>query len=234
MTAQLSPAEIAALDGGALRIVPISANLLPAEVVEGRRGRRVRRVVLAALIGMLVLMGGWYASARYQTSQARQELQDAQAASARLESQQKQYEEVVGVQAQAAEISKQLAGLMALDLRWSAVVNAVRNAAPTGVTLHGLSAATETSGGNNASSSDTALPDNGEKKIGELTITGEGTSKAGVAAYVDALARINGVVDPLLSSAVEQKKTVQFTVKMDLTSKVLGGRFTTKTGSGGN
>jgi Fimbrial assembly protein (PilN) len=233
MTTQLTPPDLAALDSGALRIMPIAADLLPAEVVEGRRGRRVRRIVLAALLGVLVLLGGWYGSARYQTSQARQELADAQEASARLQSQQKNYQEVVSVQEQSAEISRQLAGLMALDLRWSTVVNAVQRAAPTGVTLHGLSAATETPGAGNATA-DNSLPDTGAKKIGELTITGEGTSKSGVAAYVDALARINGIVDPLLSSAVEQKRTVQFTVKMDLTSAVLGGRFTTKPGSGGN
>jgi Tfp pilus assembly protein PilN len=235
MTTALTPAEIAALDGGALRVVPISANLLPTEVVEGRRSRRVRRVVVAALIGVLVLMGTWYGSARYQTSQAKQQLKEAQDTSARVESQQKKYQEVVSVQEQSAQISKQLADLMALDLRWSTVVNAVQNAAPTGVKLHGLSAATSNSGANGGSAaSDSALPQSGDKKIGDLTITGEGASKAGVAAYVDALARIDGVVDPLLSSAVEQRKTVQFTVQMGLTSKVLGGRFTTKTGSGGN
>jgi Fimbrial assembly protein (PilN) len=234
MTTALTPAEIAALDGGALRIVPIMADLLPAEVVERRRHRQVRRVVLAALIGVLVLLGAWYASARYQTAQARQQLTEAQDTAARVQSQQAQYQGVVSVQEQSTEISKQLAGLMALDLRWSTVVDAVQQAAPTGVKLHGLSAATTASGATGGSTSDTELPGSGEKKIGELTISGEGSSKALVAEYVDRLAKIHGVLDPLLSSAVEQKEGVQFTMKMDLTTAVLGGRFTTRTGSGGN
>ena len=61
----------------ARRPVPIAADLLPAEVVEHRRGRAARKVVLTGLAGLLVLSGAWYGGSLYQTSTARESLASA-------------------------------------------------------------------------------------------------------------------------------------------------------------
>jgi Fimbrial assembly protein (PilN) len=226
MTTALSTVSTVAADP--VRIPAIAADLLPAEVVARRRGRKVRRIVLTALLGVVVLLAGWYVTARRQTTEARAGLADAEASGLRVEEQKKAYQQVVGVQAESAQVSKQLTELMALDLRWSTLVVAVQAAAPDGVTLHGMSGATNTPGAA-ASGSDAQL--SGGQPIGTLTLTGSGTSKAAVAGYVDALGKVAGVANPLLSSAVEQKSGVDFTVRMDLTKALLGGRYSK---AGGN
>jgi hypothetical protein len=230
MTTALSVAESGAMArAGALRIPLIIADLMPLEVVEARRGRRVRWIVLAALVVVAGLLGGWYGVEHRWTGVARTGLTEAEDSARALESQKTSYQAVVGVQGQSAQITKQLAGLMARDMQWSTVVRAVQAAVPVGITLHGLSSSTDVSGTGAATGSAGAPT---TSSIGELTVVGSGTSKAAVAAYVDALNRVAGVADPLLASANEQKGVVDFTVHMKLTSAALGGRYSS--GSGGN
>ena len=239
MTTTLLPPRPPSPTERAPRMLSIAANLLPAEIVESRRGRKVRRAVLSALIVFAFLLSAWYGHARYQTSIARSDLTAAETDSEHVLRQQRDFAEVTSTQAGSKAIRTQLAALLADDLRWSSVLSAVRQQAPNGVAVTGVSGAlAEKSGvaGGNGSTAAQLPNTSGQKPIGTLTVTGLATSKAVVATYADALAKIPGLGNPLLGSVNLEDGALRFTVRLEITSSALGGRYTSTgdNGSGGH
>jgi hypothetical protein len=83
--------------------------------------------------------------------------------------------------------------------------------------------------GSAETSSSTGLPDtSGEKIIGTLTVTGTAPDKAAIAEYVDALATAAGLGNPIVGDTNLQDGQQRFTLRLDLTSAALGGRFTSE------
>lgn len=239
-TTSTQPATLAeVVSDRTLRLLPIAADLLPPEIVDARRARKVRRLVLTGLLLFTLLIGAWYAAVRYQTATARESLAIAQSDAQRVLHQQRAFGEVVEVRAESREITTQLAELLATDLRWSRLVGAVQRAAPSGVALTGLSG-TVTAGAEAARPSASAaagqLPNTtGEQPVGTLTVSGTAGSKAAVAAYVDALAKIAGLGNPLVGGVTLEDGVLEFTVQLDITEGALGGRHASGgAGSGGN
>ena len=215
----------------ALRIPAVAANLLPVEIVEARRSRKIRRFVTSGLVAVVVLLAGWFVFAAYQTSVARDDLANAQAEAEVLVRQQHGYADVVNTQAQSHAIEGQLSALFAGDLDWATVVGEVQGAAPGGVTVSGVSGLTGADKATGATApggtSDTPVDPN---PVGSITITGTGPSKAAVAAYVDALSAVPGLANAYLTTATEQGKTVQFTIRVEIVRAALGSRFAPKSG----
>ncbi|HVQ89814.1 MAG TPA: hypothetical protein VMU51_02150 [Mycobacteriales bacterium] len=235
-TLTVAPPDAAVVAARMLRIPMIAADLLPLEVVESRRDRRVRGVVLVALASFVAVLVAWYALSAYQTSQARAALATAQQSGDAMLRQQRVYSEVVKVQAESAVITVQLASLLANDLQWSRLLDKVVASRPVGVTLTGVTGAL-TPTVQAAGSAAIVLPDTtGERQVGTLTISGSAPDTVTVAAYVDALGKVKGLGNPLLGGVTSQsgKLTLQFTVQLDITSGALGGRYQATSGSGGN
>jgi Tfp pilus assembly protein PilN len=223
MTTPMTTQEpTAASAGDVLAVLPITANLLPDEVVDARQGRRARRLVLASLAALALVLGGLYAAAAVETAMVRQELGDAEGRARDLTAQQQRYAEVVQVQRESGAIESQLATLMADDLRWSAVLSSLRAAAPAGVQLTNLSAGL--SAPEAAPAAGAQLPSSA-KPIGSVDITGSAGSKPQIAAYVDALAKTRNLADPYLSNVTEDAGELQFTLRVSITESALGGRF---------
>ncbi len=234
MATTLKPPMPAASAGRAPRVPPTAANLLPVEIIESRRLRKVRRIVLSALVAFALLLGAWFGQARYQTSEARQSLSVAQSDVQRLTRQQQAFATVVAVQAESQAIRKQLAVLLANDLRWARLFSSLRKAAPADVRITAAYGSLASGATGAASGGGAAVPQlpgaSGEKLIGTFTVTGSGATKPAVAAYVDALETVPGLANPLLGDANEQDGAVQFTVQLDITNAALGGRYTPKSG----
>ncbi len=239
MATTLLPPGSAPSTEQALRTPLIAANLLPVEIVDSRRARKVRRRVLFALVVFAVLLGGWYGVARYQTATARTGLTAIEDDARRVLRQQRDLAEVTSTQTESKAIRAQLGVLLADDLRWSSLLSAVARRAPSGVAVTGVSGAlaekTGVAGGGGSTAA--RLPNtSGHKAIGTLTVTGRATSKSVVAGYADTLATIPGLGNPLIGSANVEDGALRFTVRLDVTSVALGGRYTS-TGdkaSGGN
>jgi len=245
MTTDLMPAEPAtpkAATEPARRILSITTNLLPVEIVDARRQRKVRRIVLAVLIIFVIWLGAWYGQARYQVSAARASLSAAENDLQRLQRQQNAYADVVATQAESQAINSQLASLFAGDLQWSRLFSALQEAAPAGVQVTGVFAeykpvavgpagAAGAKAAGNPSAAARAAGTPGQKPIGALTVTGSGSSKPIVAAYVDALAKVPGLANPLLSDLALLNGVLAFTVRFDITESALGGRYTSKSSS---
>jgi Tfp pilus assembly protein PilN len=218
-----------------LRIPTIAANLLPLEIVEARRSRKVHRAVLAALAVFVLGLAGWYVFAAYQTSVARDDLANAQTEAQVLVREQHGYAEVVTTQAQSQAIRGELTALFAGDVNWAGVLDRVRAAAPRGVSVTTLTGAVE--GPAVPGTTPTAVPTDPDQ-VGTLTITGSGPDKASVAAYVDLLAAVPGVANPYLTSATEAKNPtspenkVQYSIKVEIVRAALNTRFAPKSGKG--
>jgi Tfp pilus assembly protein PilN len=230
MTAALTSPEQVAADRP-LRMVRVSANLLPVEILDSRRERKVRRVVLAALAGCLVLMSAWYALARYQTADAQDTLSGVRDQVTSLQNQQHKYAGVVATQAEAQAIGKQLNDLFAGDIQWAALLSSIRAAVPTGVGLTGLSGALNDPKAAAAGGGVTSLPNMAASKpIGSVTIAGIATSKAVVATFMDALAKVANIGNPYVNGVTLQDTTYQFTMKVDVLATAVSGRYTKSTG----
>ncbi|GII04162.1 hypothetical protein Pta02_61700 [Planobispora takensis] len=191
-----------------------------------RRGRRVRAIVLSALSVFVLALAGWYVFAGYQTAAKEEELVSAEAEVQRLTHDQNEFSELVTTQSEAETINGQLSALLATDTQWADLLSATRKAAPDGVAVTGITGKVDDPAAGETTASEDALPNtSGKELVGELTITGTGEDKKTVAAYVDALGKVTGLGNPLLTDAHEMDPGVDFTVHVDITGSALGGRF---------
>ncbi len=208
-----------------LRILPISTNLLPEEISERRRVRTIKRAVLSAVAGFMVLLAAWYGVAQVQTATARDDLATAEADIQRLTQQQRTYDDLVKTQDESKRIKAQLKDALARDLTYSAMLTSIRTVAPAGVVVTNIAGALTPVAGNAA-----PAPASPTQTIGTMTVTGVGQSKAQVAAYSDALATVRGVANPLLAAVAQDVNGFRFTIQVEITGSALGGRFTKKAG----
>jgi hypothetical protein len=206
------------------RIPAVAVNLLPVEVIEARRTRRIQRTVLVLLVVFVVLLAGWYGFARVQTELARAELADAKANTERLTKQQDAFADLQQVQRDSGAIERQLAQLMSSDMTWPSLLQGLRQAAPSGLVLTGITVTLEASRTVGPAAANSANP-----TVAFVTVTGLGTSKPQIAGYVDTLAKLTGVANPFITSVAAGEKGLDFSVKLDVTSALLGGRFTPST-----
>jgi Tfp pilus assembly protein PilN len=214
-------------------MLTIAANLLPPEIVESRRGRTVRRIVVSALALFTVLLGAWYGAASYQTSLARDDLSNTRSDVDRLSRQQRSFAELIKTQNESRAIGTQLSSLLATDLQWAQLLSSLRQAAPQGVQLTSVSGGLASATGGGAATSQ--LPNtSGQKLIGTLTVNGSAPSKAAVADYLDALAKVQGLGNPLLEKVDEEGKPVSFIMRVDITGAALGGRYPSPNGRSPN
>jgi Tfp pilus assembly protein PilN len=215
------------------RMLAIAVNLLPPEIVESRQGRRVRRVVLSALAAFTVLLGVWYGLASYQTSSARDEVSGAQGDVERLARLQKPFASLISAQNESRAIGAQLSSLLAGDLQWAHLLSSLREAAPEGVRITTVAGGLSSPDGGSGAAVSRLPNTSGQKVIGTLTVTGSAPSKAAVAEYLDALAKVPGFANPLLDTVTAPEKTADFSLRLDITNSALGGRYPTTNESKG-
>jgi Tfp pilus assembly protein PilN len=209
---------------GERRIPAVSANLLPVEIVEQRRGRRARRVALGSLIVIAILTAAWYGQARFETSVAQESLRFTEDDTQRVVRQQRDFADLVATRAETQAIESRLSGLLASDLQWSRLLFSIRLQAPRGVRVTGVVGSLS----DDNASTEAAAARTAGAVIGKLTVTGVGSSQGVVATYVDRLGGISGLGNPLLNSATVVDNQVLFSVLLDINTSALGGRFTSE------
>jgi hypothetical protein len=213
------------------RILTISADLLPEEVVLGRRSRRSRSWMAVAVLVVLVALGGWYGRAAHNVTSREDELSAATRTATDLQKSQSSHQKVVIVQNQTTTITKQLGQLMADDLPWATLLNRLRGTgSDSGVTVTGITAALAQD--KTAGAVSDSLPSTSKAKaIGSVTITGSAPDKPTVARFVQNLGGVTGVANPYLTSATQaDDRTWSFNITVDFTSANLCGRFTSNCG----
>lgn len=213
-------------------LIDVFANLLPDEIVAGRRLAELKRRLLlgvAALLAVLILVYGF---SWLQTHQARSTLSSANRHAASMQRQLLTFDPLITAQSASAGIQQTLRTLMTEDLQWKDMLAKVRGAAAgsvavqtvaatlTGVGVQGVAPA-PIAGGLPVLNTTSALP------VGTLTITGTAADKNSIAAFVDKLGKVSGLAAALPANVTGTAGKLTYSVDVLITTEALGGRFTT-------
>jgi hypothetical protein len=209
------------------RFVGIHANLMPEEVLAGRRLHALKRKLALGLVSLVALLLAGYGLSWVQTESSQSDLHNEQGRAGTLAKTMQTYQPLMAAQAKATGIVSTLSTIMAGDLQWQGLIGSLAKVAPSGTQLTAFSAsvgpATTTTGIG-------VLNQTGEAAVGQLTLTGTATDKNAVAAFVDKLTTVPGIASPFVTSVTGAKGSLTFSISALITSKALGGRFTATTG----
>lgn len=221
----------------------IVANLLPPELIDARRAKTLRKMIAAVAVVIVVLTTLGYFYESWKAHSASSALGKAQDTSIALTGEQSDYSAVVKMQADVANLHTQIGSLMVGDVDFSSLVGQVRGDLGAGMAVTQLSVsvnggATASTGGAGASSGGnggSSLDTSGQAHIGTITLNGTARHFSDVAAYVDLLGTITGVVQVFPVSDVAGANGVQFSLQMTVTDAALSHHFaTSSTKAGGH
>jgi hypothetical protein len=213
----------------------IVANLLPPEVLQARRVRTIRKIVLALLCFLLILAAAGYAYAFMQSRSAGQGLAAEQSRTSQLIAEQHKYSGVTQIQGTVDKVQSQLSTLLAGDVDVSGVLGQVLAKVPAGSVISQVTVtlAVPSQGAAASQSGTTSLDTSGHLHIGTITLTGQMPQLTDVSTFVDGLSGITGVVEPFPTTNATTDKGAGFNVQVTLTDQLLSHRFDAKS-TGGN
>jgi Tfp pilus assembly protein PilN len=204
-------------------------NLLPPEILEGRRFRRAR-LMLAATVGvtiaLAVLAAVW---AQHQVGVANRELAVVTTRTAQLQAQEHMYAEVPRVLAQVDAAKSARETVMAKDVLWYRFLDELAVATPTTVWLGTLDLTLADASGGPATD---ALTRPG---LGEINVSGTATRYPDVAQWLTTVTTVNGMdVSRLQSAALKEGDVgaakITFTSTVTVTEDALSHRYDRKAG----
>jgi len=212
-------------------------NLLPPEIGERRRLKKVQTGLGAGVAAAVVVVGALTLLAMAQVNSAQEDLDAKKARGAQLQSQQAQYAEVPLVFAQVEAASAQLGQAMRKEVRWSYFLNDLSLNVPGKVWLTSMTVTQDVDGAVAATANPT-VPGGGTyltPGLGTVTFQGKGYAHNDVAAWLNALTRQNGLTQPYFTSSAQEEigneSAVAFTSQATITEDALSGRYTQKAGS---
>ena len=210
--------------GSGLPVLP-RVNLLPPEIAEWVRFRRIQYALgggVLAAVGVVALL---YLAAVGSVNDATTELETANTTNTALRAETAKYAEVQSVYAQAAAAQAMLTQAMGEEVRFSQYLNDLSLTVPENVWLQNVTfkqAATPSALGTT------------EPGIGQVTFTGVGFKHDDVAVWLESLAKQKGYTNPYFTSSTKAligtRATVNFSSTVTMTPAALSGRFTTPAG----
>jgi hypothetical protein len=202
-------------------------NLLPPEVAEQARDRLLRRKLLLATAGTVVLVLLGIGGAGVYTTSSTMQLADAQAETANLVAEQGQYVAVRQVQAQVdtAHAARAVGGWTEID--WKAYLQGVRGALPADVGIDAVSV--DSTSPLTAYAQPTAPLQNA--RVATLTVTLASPGLPTVPQWLEQLQALPGIADATAGSitAVENGGYTVL-VTMNINADAFSGRFLDTTG----
>jgi Tfp pilus assembly protein PilN len=214
-------------------------NLLPPEIEEERRFRKVQVGLGAAVVAAVGLVGALTLSANGGVADAQSDLDAAKAQQSRLTAQKQQYAEVPLVYAEVEATRAQLSQAMGQEIRWSYFLNDLSLKVPSKVWLTSMTVTQEVdpaaATGATAATGTTETPEYLTEGLGTITFEGRGYRHNDVAAWLDALAKQKGLTQPYFTNstkdAVGDENSVKFSSQATITEQALSQRYTKKAGS---
>jgi Tfp pilus assembly protein PilN len=221
-TQTLSTTQLAALP---------RVNLLPPEIAEKRRARKIQAGLGAAVAASVVGVGAAYLMAHSSASQAQSDLANAQAQTSRLQTQVSQYAGDETLRAQLTGEQTMLSTAMGQEIQWSHYMNDLTLRIPDNVwvTQMSLSEGAATGAAPAAGAAPTVAG------IGSVSVSGTAFTHDDVATWLDSLAKEKGYANPYFSNSAESfigsRRVVNFTSTTVVTPDALSGRYTRPAGS---
>ena len=232
MTTALIPLDPAVSPQQATRILPIRANLMPPEITAGRSARRTRIILIAAVVVVIALMGGWSWYTVGEKTQAADDLATVTTQADDAKKAQNRYQELTTTLAATDTLDTQLKGILTNDLPWATMLDRL-SAAAAAIPHTSLSTVTSTLA-SEPTSAGTAAVSGTDRTVASLSISGFAPDKKTIARYVDAVGRLDGVANAFLTTASQDDTSWSFTLTASITAEALCGRYTTKCTTGGN
>ncbi|HWG95096.1 MAG TPA: PilN domain-containing protein [Mycobacteriales bacterium] len=224
MTAFTVQTDVEQLAGAGLATLP-RVNLLPPEIAEQRRFRRIQYGLGGGVLAAVGLVAVGFVLATGSVNAANEELTTANAENARLQAETAKYADVTAVYAQAAAAQAMLTEAMGQEVRYSGFLSSLSLSIPDNVWVTSLSF-----------SQSEVPPAVGatDPGVGTLTVAGKGFSHEDVALWLESLAGQETYVNPYFSSSTEtligKREAVDFSSTATLTQKALSERYTEPAG----
>lgn len=213
-------------------------NLLPPEIEEARRFRRLQAGLGAGVLAAAGVVGALTLMANGSVQDAQADLDAATARGSQLEAQQADYAEVPQVYAQVEAAQAQLTQAMGKEVRWSYFLNDLSLRIPGKVWLTSMNVTQQVDDtAVVAAASPTAVGPGTylAPGLGSVTFQGVGSAHNDVAAWLDALAKQKGLSQPYFTSSTKEsigtESVVNFTSQATITDEALSKRYTEKAGS---
>jgi Tfp pilus assembly protein PilN len=224
-----APAPLVEARGVDAFVLP-RVNLLPPELAEQARLRRLKTVLAGGLVATCGVVGALYLGAAADVADAAAGVSAATARTSDLQAQTRALDHVDQVYRQADEAKAQLAAAMGEEVRFSQFLDDLSKDVPEHVWLTDITFTQTTAAGEQAAATPTAAGG-----IGTVTFTGVGFRHDDVAAWLDSLAAQEGFADPYVTDStagrIGERRTVSFTSSVTLTADALSGRYTAQEGS---
>lgn len=200
-------------------------NLLPPEIGERVRLRRIQLSLAGCVLASAGVVGLLYLDATSTHAQAEDRVAEVTGAGDALRAETRALDHVNGVYAQAAASQALLTTAMAEEVRFSAFLDDLSKVVPEHVWLRNVTF-TQTA---------TAPTGTASAGIGTVTFTGVGFDHDDVAVWLETLAAQKGFADPYVTTATTERigsrTTVAFTSNVTLTAQALSGRYSGQDGA---
>jgi Tfp pilus assembly protein PilN len=233
--------EVAGPSVSAVEWAPVAkVNLLPREITESRRFRRVQQGLAGVVVVTVALSGAAFWWSQQKVTDARESLQTVQATTTQLQAKERSFAEVPATTAQVDAAIDARAWVMATDVPWYRYLTDLEAAAPKGVRFESLTVkvsgpvpagATAPATPGTESSANPFAPTNG---IGTLSLNGISGSYPQVADWMEALDKVAGLDVTELSNAAGRsdlpkgQQKINFASGITITDQALSHRFDRK------
>lgn len=206
-------------------------NLLPPEIAEGQKLRKVQLGLGVAVLGSAAVMGVLFVSASHSVTSAQTSLDTANATTTDLQAKISRLGDVTAKQAKLQAAQAQLTSAMGDEVRYSFLLKDLSLSVPSNVWLKSLNFTAASTTPTSAAAA-AATP-----SVARLTVNGVGYSHDDVALWLEALAGQQNAkgqktyANPYFTNSTEtligQRTTVNFSSTADLTVSALSGRYLT-------
>jgi Tfp pilus assembly protein PilN len=209
-------------------------NLMPPEIADAERFRRLQLAMGAAVLASFVVVGALYVHAKSGISSAQAEVTTAQTQQTALQSKLNGLASVKQTFAEVQNKQQLLQQAMGQEIRWSYMLNDLSIRIPSNVWLTGMQASENIPGVTNAPAT-APLPGSTTTALGTVAFSGYGMTHDDVAKWLDSLSREKGFTQPTFSSSTEvaigSRDVVQMNSSVVIDNSALSNRYIQKAGS---
>lgn len=202
-------------------------NLLPPEVHEARKLRKLQLTLVSGVAVVAALLGAAYFSQVQAAHSAQTDLTKVTAAAANLQAQKASYSAVPTTISAIDNAAAARQSAMGQDVEWYRYLNDLSYITPKNAWLSQLSVAFA----NGSSSPSSALSSAG---IATITVNGYALQHTDVASWLDAVAKEHGWNNAYFSNSqvtvINNTTAVKFTSSINVTAAALSHRFDRKAG----
>jgi Tfp pilus assembly protein PilN len=209
-------------------------NLMPPEIADAERFRRLQLAMGSAVLLAAVVVGGLYYHAKSGISSAQNEVNAAQAQQVALQTKLNSLASVKQTFAEVQVKQQLLQQAMGQEIRWDYMLNDLSLRMPNNVWLTGIQAS-ESVAVLGATSAPSTQPGTTTTTIGTMSYSGVGMKHDDVANFLDSLSKERGLSNPVFTNSTETAigttPVVGWAATAQIDTSAYSNRYVQKAGS---